>query len=218
MNKKLSTRYLDETIENGKSALIAGLTSDIKEQLNKQVEHLSKLGSGECEDIDDPLRFKYMAEGARTVLNILENSSWGKQGTSNWLSLMDESQLEYALEEAKRMIKSKNEESRESVYVAICMQSSFITAIEKKANDWILSQFEKIATGKEKVTRSGKSNPFTDRDYSVRVERRKIRLSEINDMLDSNEVIPDEFLVDSESFRSYVAGKSKDYQDEMKKS
>ena len=208
MKKTHTTHYLDETINNRNVPLIAGIASDVRDKINEQIQHLANLESGEFEDKSENSRFKDMAAGARTVLNLLEDTSWGKTGTTNWLSKMDKSQLEFAKKEAERMINAKNNESRESLYFAECMGHVFVTPIEKKANEWVFQQLGKIANKEIKVSRNSKKNPFTEQDYSVNVIIRTALLSEINDTVDGSEIVPDEHLGSSVSFRRYVKEKS----------
>lgn len=203
MRKIYSTHFLDETINSDNLPLIAGVTSDVKDQLNAQLEHLCNVSESQ-EEQELATRFKNMADGARTVLNILENTSWGKSGTTNWLSTMDKSQLEFAKKEAERMIKAKNDESRESLYYATCFSYTFVTPIESKANDWIFEQLEKTASKEKRVIRHRKKNPFTEMEYTVGVERRSVLLSEINSVVNESELVPDEYLGSSDSFRGYV--------------
>jgi len=203
MKKIHSTHFLDETINSGNSPLIAGITSDVRDEINNQVEHLCNVAKDEKEQ-DSATRFRNMADGARTVLNILENTSWGNSGTTNWLSTMDKSQLEFALKEAERMLQVKKNESRELLYYATCFNSVFVTPIESKANDWIFEQLGKTASKEKRVVRHLKTNPFTEMEYTVGVERRAVLLSEINSVVDESELVPDEYLGSSASFRSYV--------------
>lgn len=206
MKTKQSTHYFDETI-NGQLPFIAGLTSTVRDEIISQVEHLSNLSNTPNDDVEDNVRFRYMADGARTVLNIIENTAWGKSGTSNWLSKMDLSQLEYAAKEASRMIEVKKDEGKETLYFATCMHFYFSTPIESKANEWIFNKLADMASGSSKVTRHKTKNPFTDQNFSVGIEERRIRLSEINDNLSEEEKIPDEHLVSSEAFTNYVKNK-----------
>lgn len=206
MSNIRTTQLLDRLVE-GSTPLVSTLSSDVRLEINSQIAHLSKLKD---EDWDESERFRIMTDGAMLVLNILENCSWGKEGTKNWLSHMDKRQLEYAKKEIEQLIKAKENEEKESVYVATCLGYVFVTCSESKANDWILKELKKITDNEKRVSRGAKKkNPFSNHEYNIGIDERKCRLSEINELLSEGEQIPSEHLVNSETLKSYILKKEK---------
>ena len=87
------------------SYIINLITEETKKEIEGQLAHLKNM-SGEAEYKRE---FSAMLQGAKTVIWILENESIAQQGTRAFLNHLDRDQLDYAIEEAKRIKKQKTD-------------------------------------------------------------------------------------------------------------
>lgn len=97
------------------NAIYEQINESTKEIIRQQVEHLEKLSS-EADEKSEASYYETMYRGAKTVLSILENDPISKPGTSNWLNQMDREQLQFAIEEAQRILKQKSSLGKVRLY------------------------------------------------------------------------------------------------------
>lgn len=94
-------------------APIISLISDkAKEKIKEQIAYLEEMSQKE----EYKKEFTAYLDGAKTVLHILEDESIGKHGTSNFLKQLDRDQLQYAIEEGKRILKEKTSLGKVKLY------------------------------------------------------------------------------------------------------
>jgi hypothetical protein len=163
---------ISRLIDEAKTPFIKVIGVLVQAELLAQTAYLERRGQ-DNPDSPEAKQFMAMADGAKTVINILENSAIGEQGTRHWLAKLDKEQLLYA---------------QDCVAHNDCR--SFLS--ESQANMWVLVQM-KLVTAKLENTKGGALSPtFTHRDVNFTVDLKKVLLSELNDYLEGDNRVPDD--------------------------
>lgn len=87
------------------SYIINLITEETKKVIEGQLAHLKSM----AEEDEYKKEFSTMLQGAKTVIWVLENESIAQQGTRAFLNHLDRGQLDYAIEEAKKLKKQKTD-------------------------------------------------------------------------------------------------------------
>lgn len=97
------------------SPIIDIINEQLKSQLEEQLAYL-KSNSETRDSLTEKERFTLLRDGARTMMNILENSDIGQAGTDNFLNQLTRDQLRYAITSAQAILKEKTSIGKITLY------------------------------------------------------------------------------------------------------
>jgi hypothetical protein len=182
---------ISRLIDEAKTPFIKVIGVLVQAELLAQTAYLERRGQ-DNPDSPEAKQFMAMADGAKTVINILENSAIGEQGTRHWLAKLDKEQLLYAQECVADLLRRKADEDKYNVYIGRAHNDCRSFLSESQANMWVLVQM-KLVTAKLENTKGGALSPtFTHRDVNFTVDLKKVLLSELNDYLEGDNRVPDD--------------------------
>ena len=87
------------------SYIINLITEETKKEIEEQITYLKNMADGRHHKEE----FATMLRGANTVMYVLGKESISQQGTRAFLDHLDRDQLDYAIEEAKKLKKQKTD-------------------------------------------------------------------------------------------------------------
>ena len=97
------------------SPIVDIINEQLKGQLEEQLAYL-KNNSENRDSLTEKERFTLLHDGARTMMNILENSDIGQAGTDNFLNHLTSDQLKYAITSAQAILKEKTSIGKITLY------------------------------------------------------------------------------------------------------
>lgn len=148
-------------------AIINQISESTKKRIEFQTNHLRKMANGDIEASKSKESYQLMFEGAKYVLNIIEDDALCAQGTRNWLQQFDYEQLVFARDTAQALIDKKDEEGKIKIwttgsdYPVGNFDSYFLTYEE--AAETLLEIIKESS-----VKRTNKSNSFDIRPVHIR--------------------------------------------------
>ena len=93
------------------------LSEDVKTELREQTEHLKKMSV--MDDYEDGVymdKFEAMYQGAKTLMYILHETEFGKEGIKNFLKQLDRDQLKHAISYSKDLLEEKESSGKVKLY------------------------------------------------------------------------------------------------------
>jgi hypothetical protein len=190
MEKSPVRTPISRIIEEAKTPFIKVIAESVHADLLAQTSYLERRGQ-ESADGPDAKRFMDMFDGAKTVLNILENSAIGESGTRQWLAKLDKNQLLHAQECVADLLKKKDDEDKYRIYIGRAHHLSRCFLSEDKANRWVGVQMGLVARALGKGRKGDTKPTFSYREVTFTVDPKRVLFSELNDYLEGDERVPD---------------------------